>query len=99
MKLRLAKRTAREIERKSKWWADNRPAAPTLFAEELKATLLRIAQAPNSGVPWPTAKRPNLQRVLMVETGNHIYFEIDERNNVVNVLALWGATRGRAPKL
>lgn len=39
MKLHLGKRVLRQIEGKDAWWSENRPAAPDLFARELRDTL------------------------------------------------------------
>jgi hypothetical protein len=35
----------------------------------------------------------------MPRTHSHVYFYLDEKAAVVVVLAVWGAARGRAPKL
>ena len=38
-----------EAERCTRWWRENRPAAPELFESELRAALDRIRTAPLSG--------------------------------------------------
>jgi plasmid stabilization system protein ParE len=84
------------------WWAENRPAAPTLFAREFRDTLELIRTTPGVGIGWPTKRRPTLRRILMERTGNHIYFRyfrVDEKKQVVHILAVWGAPRGTTPKL
>jgi hypothetical protein len=58
-----------------------------------------IRTTPGAGVGWPTPRRPTLRRILMPMTQNHIYFRVDEATQTVLVLALWGAPRGRGPKL
>ena len=47
----------------------------------------------------PTPRRPNLRRVLMARTKNHVYFVVDEATETVHVHAIWGAPKRRAPKL
>jgi hypothetical protein len=37
--------------------------------------------------------------VLLPKTRNHVYFEVDAERDLVIVLALWGAPRGRGPRL
>jgi plasmid stabilization system protein ParE len=81
------------------WWAENRPAAPTLFARKFRDTLELIRTTPGAGIAWPTRRRPNLRRILMQRTENHIYFRVDEKTQTVHVLAVWGAPRGTTPKL
>jgi plasmid stabilization system protein ParE len=99
VKLRVARRAQRQIERIEAWWAANRPAAPTLFIEELEETFQRICAHPSSGVGWPTSRRPTLRRILMLRTQNHVYFRADESEETVRVLAVWGAPKGGGPKL
>jgi hypothetical protein len=35
----------------------------------------------------------------MPRTENHVYFLVDETAEAVHVLAIWGAPKGRTPKL
>jgi len=81
------------------WWAENRPAAATLFADELERTFRLLVETPGAGVSWPTPRRPRLRRALMPQTANHVYFQVDEASQTVHVLAIWGAPRGRSPSL
>jgi hypothetical protein len=71
---------------------------PDLFAREFHDTLERIRSAPGSGIAWPIPTRPNLRRILMARTQNHIFFVVDEKERVIDILALWGAARKRAPR-
>ena len=99
MKLRIGKRAQREAARAEAWWGTNRPASPHLFTRELEETFAHICAVPGAGVPWPTAARPSLRRILMPRARNHVYFRVDARAQVVHVMAIWGAPRGTAPKL
>jgi plasmid stabilization system protein ParE len=97
MKLRLAPRALAEAKRKKNWWLSNRPAAPTLFENELKATLDSIAVAPELGTEYRGSFAVHVRRVLMPKTRNHVYFTVDE--GAVVVLSIWGAQRAKGPKL
>ncbi len=81
------------------WWVENRPAAPTLFTDELEETFRHICEVRSAGVRWPTPRRPTLRRVLMAQTKNHVYFAVDQATVTVHVHAIWGAPRARTPKL
>jgi plasmid stabilization system protein ParE len=81
------------------WWAENRPAAPDLFAREFRGTLDEIRMMPGAGIAWPTLRRPTLRRILMPRTENHVYFRVDEKTQTVHVLVVWGAPRGTTPRL
>ena len=99
MKLRIGRRAQRQADRMEDWWVANRPAAPTLFTDELEETFHLIAETPGVGISWPTQRRPTLRRILMPRTQNHVYFAVDENTQTVHVLSIWGAPRGTAPKL
>ena len=46
-----------------------------------------------------TAERPALRRFLMEKSKCHLYFEIDQERELVNVITVWNGQRGREPKL
>ena len=99
MKLRVGKRAQKQAERIEDWWVAHRPAAPALFTDELEQTFQHLSERPGAGVPWPTARRPTLRRILLPRTANHVYFVVDEKAQAVHVLSIWGGPRGRTPKL
>lgn len=99
MKLRIGKRAQQQADRIEAWWVDRRPAAPTLFTDELEQTFRDICERPGAGVSWPTTRRPQLRRILMFRTENHVYFEIDDDTQTVHVVSVWGGPRGQLPKL
>jgi hypothetical protein len=51
------------------------------------------------GTPCPTNKHPGLKRILLEKSKCHVYFEIDERDAVIDVIAVWDGRRERPPKL
>jgi plasmid stabilization system protein ParE len=99
VKLRVGRQAQQQAIRIEQWWVQHRPAAGPLFLDELDRTFRLLCATPGAGVRWPTARRPKLRRLLMPNTGNHVYFEVDEATQTVHVLAVWGAPRGRDPKL
>jgi hypothetical protein len=40
-----------------------------------------------------------VRRVLLRKTRTHVYYSVDEDAELVTVLAVWGAPKGRGPKL
>jgi plasmid stabilization system protein ParE len=99
VKLRIGKRAQQQAGRIDAWWTENRPSAQALFLDELEATFRHICENAQAGIRWPTARRPNLRRILMPRTKNHVYFVIDVPTQTVSVHAIWGAPKQRAPKL
>lgn len=99
MRVLVARTAERQIERVASWWSAERPAAAALFIEELEETLGLLREVPGAGVRWPTVRRPNLRRILLPRAQTHVYFEVDAVAQVVRVRAIWGAQRGRGPRL
>ena len=98
MRIEIGRRAFRQVERASSRWQEHRPAAPFLFDDELEAALGLLLTAPNLGIPYPTAKRPNLRRLLLPSTDYHVYFALEDESLIV-IHSVWGARRGRAPSL
>jgi len=101
VKLKLAESAQRQAARIEAWWAEHRPAAPSLFAREFRDTLAYLESTPSAGTRWPTQRRPDLMRILMPRTKHHVYFRVERDRDglVLHVLAVWGAPRGRGPRL
>jgi plasmid stabilization system protein ParE len=91
-----AERQATEMDA---WLREHRPGARDLFARELAEARELIAGTPTAGTKYMAVSGMPFRRVFMPRTKNHIYFEVDEAQGVVIVHALWGAPRGRGPKL
>lgn len=101
MILEFAPRAVREAERYTVWWREHRPAARGLFEEELAAALNRIRTAPQLGMVYGVIRELEYRRVLLPETRYHVYYRLagtptDER---VRIVAIWGAVRGRGPRM
>jgi plasmid stabilization system protein ParE len=99
VKLWIGKRAQEQAAKIGQWWATHREAAPNLFIDELETTFRFLCSERGAGVRWPTPRRPTLRRILMPRSRNHVYFVVDEAADVIRVLAIWGAPRGKTPKL
>jgi plasmid stabilization system protein ParE len=99
VKIEIGKRATRQVERASNWWQENRPAAPLLFEQELEDALNRLLTMPNLGMRYPTARHPGLRRLLLPRTEYHLYFAVERDGMVLAIHSLWGARRGRGPRL
>jgi len=99
VKIEIGKRARRQVERISRWWEANRPAVPDLFEREFEEVLDFLLAAPKAGVPYPTARRPGLRRLVLSKTQYHLYFSLEHDEAVVVIHSVWGARRGSIPKL
>ena len=96
MKVRVAEPAEAQIEARRSWWREHRTERD-LFDEELDAALRFLR---DSGATLPVVRKRRgraIRRVLMQRTGCHLYFEL--LGSEVVVIAAWGATRGRLPRL
>jgi len=98
VKAYLSKRAARAAERIDARWREHGDD-PGLFAAEFLAAVERLESTPTPGSPFPTAKRPALRRLLMPKSRCHVYFEIDDLKQIIQILHIWDGRRERAPKL
>jgi plasmid stabilization system protein ParE len=99
VKVNITSPARRQAERLDRWWRENRPAVPQLFAQELSAALKLIESLPEAGTPYVERRGVIVRRVLLSKTTNHVYYEIDRSLGVVMILAVWGAPRAKGPKL
>jgi plasmid stabilization system protein ParE len=54
--IRYSRQARRDVRQASKWWADNRPAAPELFRQELRRTFELLLAQPRLGQPVKSAR-------------------------------------------
>jgi hypothetical protein len=81
-------------------WRENRPEAPDLFYREVADAVTRLESAAATiGAPYITASGRRMRRLLLAETEQHVYFSIDSARSEVIVHTIWGARRGRGPRL
>jgi plasmid stabilization system protein ParE len=99
MRLVFTPEAERQTNEMDTWWREHRPQAGDLFARELADVRELITSTPSIGSKYTTRNGKVARRVLMPRTRNHVYFQVDESTQTVHVLAVWGAPRGRGPRL
>jgi plasmid stabilization system protein ParE len=70
-----------------------------LFLEELYKVERRLRDSPLLGVVYVAHKSGVVRRVLLVRTKRHVYFRFRAEKSELVVLAVWGASRAKGPKL
>ena len=81
------------------WWAENRPAAPTLVAVEFETAIVQLSASPESGRLHSPSKRVSVRKMLMPRSRYHLYYEVDSAARLVTILAVWHVSRGQGPAL
>lgn len=54
---------------------------------------------PGPGAPFPTNEHSELKRLLLRKSRCHVYIEIDEPKQMIQILHVWDDRRERPPKL
>ena len=98
MNVRFSPRAQRRVKLVATWWRRNRQAAPMLFEDELKGVVERLKQQPTLGGVYQTVDGEVVRRALLPRTAQHVYYAVDEANDIIIIHTVWGARRGR-PKL
>lgn len=98
MKAFISKRASRAAERIDARWRE-RGDDPALFAREFLEAVERLEATRGAGQAFPTPRRASLKRLLLPKSRCHVYFEIDEAAQRIQILQIWDGRRERAPKL
>ncbi len=99
MKLTFSEEAEHDVEAIDNWWRESRLDASRLFAEELASVCLEIQRKPLILKPYTERRGMVIRRWLLPRTEQHVYFVADVENDLITVLRVWGARRGRGPKL
>jgi len=97
-RIRVAERASAQLREVADWWLENRPKAPSAFAEEIERGFELIREVPGIGEPVPHPTLPELRRLLLGRVRYHLYYVVSPDEGLVEVLALWHTSR-RLPRL
>jgi plasmid stabilization system protein ParE len=97
VRVRLTPDAVAQIDTVDRWWCDNRPAAPDLFADELAHALALIASLPFAGRPLRRPRMKGVRMLLLRATRYHVFYVVDA--NEIQVLSVWSAVRRSRPNL
>lgn len=84
------------VAREQAWWLEHRDY-PEVFAEELEQALRIVAMLPGAGTVYSASPVPGVRRIYLRRVALHLYDTFNDEG--VLVRALWGARRGRGPRL
>ena len=76
----------------------HREKAPDLFDLELAAIFSVVQEHPEYGQRYRVVRGKQVWRCLMPKTKTHVYYRLDGEE-VVRIMVVWGAVRGREPML
>ena len=99
MKIRFTSRARQRAGIVATWWRANRVRTPDLFEQELEEAVINLTTQPELGRPYETIRGKLVRRLLLPKTEQHVYYGVDDLTETVIVYTVWGARRGRRPKL
>jgi len=97
VKVEFAEEARRQARRERTWWRANRDAKQ-LFTEELRAARKALTDGPKHEV-YGSFEGEAVRRLLLPGTKCHVYYVVLEREQVVRIVAVWGASRETGPDL
>ena len=97
LSIQIELKAGEEIETIARWWASNRPAAPTLFLDELEHAYELIRSQPQLGQPARASRIQGVRRVALRRSRYYVYYRIANDESAVVVLSVWHTSRGLDP--
>ena len=99
MIVEILPRARQRIKAVATWWRKNRADAPTLFDDELSDLIERLKLHPVLGTIHEIVDGATILKVPLRKAEQNVYYSADEGRGVISIHTVWGARRGRKPKL
>lgn len=99
MIVRATARATRDIERTAAWWRGERDVGAEGFLAGLQAFAELVVANPEIGQRYGYRGDRLIRRWLLPRAQVHVYDTVDVAAEVITVHAVWGARRGRGPRL
>ncbi len=78
------------------WWREHRDLKQ-LFTAELRVAKQLLAHAPKHEI-YGYFEGQSVRRLLLEKTRCHVYYVVVDREQLVRIVAIWGASRGTDPR-
>lgn len=91
----MTEEAQRQARAERTWWRAHRDAKH-LFSEELRAARSFLEHGPKHEIYGHFDGIP-VRRLLLEKTRCHLYYVVLERENLVRIVAVWGAMKGTDP--
>jgi len=80
-----------QLHESVEWWIENRSDAPALVLDEFERCMRLLEASRDVGLRFHRTPVPGVRRLLMKRTKHHVYYVNDPNNEVVYIIAVWGA--------
>ena len=98
-RVEIAEQAMRDAIAINSWWRENRSAAADAFVDDLAWVARLLAETAMLGRRVRVRGARNVRRVLTPRTLHHVYYTVDPSDDVVLVMRIWSARRGRRPRM
>lgn len=97
MKIRFSPLAGDDIEAADRWWMENRPAAPSLFSDELELALELLQDHPLAGsrVEGLSLSLGEVRRVVLGYSRFLLFYRVE--GDAIQVLRVYQTNRGDRP--
>jgi len=96
-RLRVTPLAEQQIREAADWWWRHRRGGYALFGEQLQRGFELATTQPNAGIRARDVALDGVRRLLLSRIRYHLYYTVE--GEVVEVLALWHASRGTPPPI
>jgi plasmid stabilization system protein ParE len=90
VKVRFSPRARQRARLVTTWWRANRPSAPDLLEQELGRATRQLAEKPDLGLVYQTARGKLIRRLLLPKTEQHVYYSVDDDSRTIVIQTIWG---------
>jgi plasmid stabilization system protein ParE len=97
LRINVVPRAQRDIREALSWWRENRTKAPRALADELRRAFHLLRLQPEVGTRARSHELPGVRRIHLARVRYHVYYRVHLERQVVDVLAVWHASRGAPP--
>lgn len=92
----MTEEAQRQARAERTWWREHRDAK-RIFSEERRAARGILAHGLKHEIYGYFDGQP-VRRLLLERTRCHVYYLVLERDNLVRIVAVWGAMQGTEPR-
>jgi plasmid stabilization system protein ParE len=87
-----------QLNEAASWWVVNRPDSPHALAASIRRALSQIGESPGIGRPAPETGHSDVRRYLVRRVNYHVFYRVTAAD-MVEILAVWHASRGSGPPI
>ncbi len=98
-RVQLTSEARRQLSDIVEWWRRTGGRRRISFLRELARATSLLAVTPRAGKAYHRATSASYRRLLLRRSRFHVYYVIDEAEQLVWIVAIWNAARGHGPEL